>query len=475
MKLSIGYLNDVHGYLEPHPELFFEGKEKLIRTAGGYARIMTLVKQMKAENPHTLVFDGGDTFHGTLPLIQSKGEAIMPLLKAFGFSAMVGHWDFAYGAEQLLKLQAGMGYPVLGINVYKKDAGLLLDPYRIIETGGLKIGVIGICSNIIDKTMPKEFSDGITVTDGMKELPDATQVVKKEGADLIILLSHNGYPQDIKMLSEIPGIDVCLSAHTHNRLFEPTLVGESIIIQCGCHGAFLGKLDLFIDKGKISDYKYQLVPVTDAIEEDMQTKEMIEEIMKPYQHLKGEIVGETTGLLHRYNTLGSSMDDLLLRSICGAAKTSVAFSNGWRYGIPVAPGKLTNWDLYNIVPMNPPVSVVELTGSEIIKMLEENLERTFSSEPMLQMGGYVKRAVGLHVYLRIENPKGHRIQQVFIGDQALDKQQTYKVAFITSQGVPENIGHNRRDLDIDVIKAVTDYLQQHHPYRPHKEASFTLV
>lgn len=475
MKLSIGYLNDVHGYLEPHPELFFEGEEKLIRTAGGYARIMTLVKQMKAENPHTLVFDGGDTFHGTLPLIQSKGEAIMPLLKAFGFSAMVRHWDFAYGAEQLLKLQTGMAYPVLGINVYKKDAGLLLDPYIIIETGGLKIGVIGICSNIIDKTMPKEFSDGINVTDGMKELPSAIQAVKKEGADLVFLLSHNGYPQDIKMLSEIPGIDVCLSAHTHNRLFEPTLVGESIIIQCGCHGAFLGKLDLFIDKGKISDYSYQLVPVTDAIAEDLQTKAMIGEIMRPYQQLKEEFVGETTGLLHRYDTLGSSMDDLLLRSVCDAAKTSLAFSNGWRYGSPISPGKLTKWDLYNMVPMNPPVSVVELTGSEIIKMLEENLERTFSSNPMLQMGGYVKRAVGLHVYLRIENPKGHRIQQLFIGEQPVEKDKAYRAAFITSQGVPENLGRNRADLDVNVVEAITVFLQKHNPYEPLKGSAYQLV
>ncbi|TCK83627.1 bifunctional metallophosphatase/5'-nucleotidase [Albibacterium bauzanense] len=475
MKLSIGYLNDVHGYLEPHPELFFEGEEKLIRTAGGYARIMTLVKQMKAENPHTLVFDGGDTFHGTLPLIQSKGEAIMPLLKAFGFSAMVGHWDFAYGAEQLLKLQAGMGYPVLGINVYKKDAGLLLDPYIIIETGGLKIGVIGICSNIIDKTMPKEFSDGITVTDGMKELPGAIQAVKKEGADLVFLLSHNGYPQDIKMLSEIPGIDVCLSAHTHNRLFEPTPVGESIIIQCGCHGAFLGKLDLFIDKGKISDYSYQLVPVTDAVAEDLQTKAMIEEIMRPYQQLKEEFVGETTCLLDRYDTLGSSMDDLLLRSVCDAAKTSLAFSNGWRYGSPISPGKLTKWDLYNMVPMNPPVSVVELTGSEIIKMLEENLERTFSADPMLQMGGYVKRAIGISVYLRIENPKGHRIQQLFIGEEPVEKDKTYKAAFITSQGVPENLGRNRADLGVDVVEAITVFLQKHNPYEPLKGSSYQLV
>lgn len=475
MKLSIAYLNDVHGYLEPHNELFFEGMEKKVGSAGSYARIMTLVKNIRKENPNTLVFDGGDTFHGTLPLIESKGEAILPVLKQFGFSAMVGHWDFAYGADQLVKLQQALGYPVLGINVYKSDGSLLLDPYLLIDVENIKIGVIGICSNIIDKTMPKNFSDGLTVTDGMKELPEAIRAIKDKGADLVFLLSHNGYPQDIKMLVEIPGIDVCFSAHTHNRLFEPTVVNGSIVIQCGCHGAFLGKLDLLIDHAKIQGYEYELIPITDSIEEDPQISEIVEQIMEPYKYLQTQYIGETTGLLHRYNTMGSSMDDLLLRAVCLAAKTDLAFSNGWRYGAPIPAGKISKWDLYNMIPMNPPVSVVELTGEEIIKMLEQNLERTFSADPMMQMGGYVKRAVGLHVYLRIENPKGSRIQQAFVGDKPLDKNQTYQVAFVTSQGVSEKLGTGRKDLDIDVVEAITNFLHKHNPYDPLKESSYMLI
>ncbi|MBC7411642.1 MAG: bifunctional metallophosphatase/5'-nucleotidase, partial [Bacteroidia bacterium] len=104
MKLSIAYINDVHGYLEPHPELFYLGGKEVIATAGGYSRIASVVKDIRKKNSNTLVFDGGDTFHGTLPLIQSQGEAIIPILNKLGFSAMVGHWDFAYGPEQLKKL-----------------------------------------------------------------------------------------------------------------------------------------------------------------------------------------------------------------------------------------------------------------------------------------------------------------------------------------------------------------------------------
>ena len=197
MKLSIAYINDVHGYLEPHPELFYLGGKEIIETAGGYARIASLVKNIRKNNSNTLLFDGGDTFHGTLPVVQSKGEALIPILNKMGFNAMVGHWDFAYGPEQLKKLAGKLNYPVLGINVYKEDGSLFLPPYIITNVEDLKIAVIGICSNIIDKTMPKHFSEGLKITDGVKELPIMVQRVKDEGANLIILLSHNGFPQDV--------------------------------------------------------------------------------------------------------------------------------------------------------------------------------------------------------------------------------------------------------------------------------------
>ncbi|MES2873814.1 5'-nucleotidase C-terminal domain-containing protein [Daejeonella sp. JGW-45] len=475
MKLSIAYLNDVHGYLEPHPELMFDAESRETKVMGGYSRIYSLIKDIRRQNLNTLVLDGGDTFHGTLPVVKSKGEAIVPVLNKIGFNAMVGHWDFAYGPDQLLKLNDQLNYPVLGINVYKNDETLFLKPFIIQAVESVKIAIIGICSNIIDKTMPENFSDGLKITDGTEELPRYIEQVKMEGADLVFLLSHNGYPQDIKMLSEIKGIDVCLSAHTHNRLSEPSLINDTILIQCGCHGSFLGHLELEILDKQINSYKYQLIPVNDSIEPDKEMDQLIEAIMKPYQKLQKEHVGETSILLDRYNTLESSMDDLLLQSIKETSSADIAFSNGWRYGVPIPAGPVNRWDLFNIIPMNPPVSVVELTGKEILDMLEENLERTFSADPMKQMGGYVKRCLGLTAYIRIENPKGFRLQDVFIGKEHLRPGSIYKVAFVTQQGVPKNLGKNRIDLSIHVVDALTSFLQKNSPYRPHLPKSFSLI
>ena len=360
MKLSIGYVNDVHGYLELHSELFYRGAEEITRVTGGYARIASIFKNIQRENPNTLFFDGGDTFHGTLPLIQSKGEAIIPILNQLNFSAMVGHWDFAYGPQQLKNLATQLTYPVLGINVYNEDGSLFLQPYIIKQIENVKIAVIGICSNIIDKTMPKHFSEGLKITDGNAELPIIVEQVKEEGADIIILLSHNGFPQDVEMLSKAQGINICLSAHTHNRLYEAVKINDTILIQCGCHGSFVGHLTVDIEERKIVDYNYQLITVSENIIADEVAKAMVEKIMQQYRYLQNEQVGTTQIILHRYNTLESSLDDFLLSAIQYATKSEIAFSNGWRYGVPVNKGVITKWDLYNIIPMNPVISTVEL-------------------------------------------------------------------------------------------------------------------
>lgn len=459
MELSIGFINDVHGYLEPHPELFYGKDGEFIKTAGGYAKIASVFEKIRKENEHTLFFDGGDTFHGTLPVVASRGEVLIPILNKLSFSAMVGHWDFAYRPEHLLALDKLLNYPILGVNVYKDDGTLLLKPYSFIEVGNQKIAVIGICANIIDKTMPAKFKQGIYVTDGMDEINGYVKEVKGLGASLVILLSHNGYPQDIELLKSTTGIDICLSAHTHNRIYEPVKVKDTIIIQCGCHGSFVGHLKLSIVDNKIINYQYKLIEVNEDVASHKPVEHIVNDIMASYRNLQEDVVGRTNTILHRYDAFSSSMDNLLLKAISKAAGVNIAFSNGWRYGAPIDKGNITMWDLYSMVPMNPIISTVDMTGQEIIDMLEENFERTFSANPMKQMGGYCKRYLGLQIKFHIENPYGYRIEEIYYENEHLKKQKTYKVAYITEQGVSEKYGTNRTHLKVTAVQALVDYLK----------------
>ena len=476
--LSIVQMNDSHAYFDLHQEMFWQGDHAVYRPAGGYARITTIVKQIRAETQgRTLFCDCGDTLHGTYPALNTEGQALVPVLNSLGLDAMTAHWEFAYGPKIFNQRVAELSYPMLANNVYDKETNkLVYRSYIIKEIGGLRIGLVGIASNIVDKTMPPSYSEGISFTLGKDELPPIIDVLRtQEKVDLIVLVSHLGFPQEMKLLSEVQGIDVCLSGHTHNRLYKPVLQGKTLVIQSGCHGSFLGRLDLELDKGQIVDYRHRLIEVEAAIQPDPIVDDLVRQALAPYTNDLSEVVGETATALNRGTTLEATMDNFLLQALFESTGAQLAFSNGWRYGAPIVPGKITLNDLYNIIPMNPPVSTVELAGEEIKAMLEENLERTFSCDPYQQMGGYVKRCLGLNVYFKIENPTGHRIQKLFAGNEEVQPERYYTAAFVTPQGVAQKYGRNRENRPERIIDALRTYLAGHRPLYAELRGAFVAV
>lgn len=460
-KLTILQMNDSHGYLDLHQELFWEGDHAKYELAGGYARIAAIFNQIRNEmEGKTLVFDCGDTIHGTYAAVKTKGEAMIPILNYLNFDAMTAHWEFAYGPDHFKKLTKKLNYPMLAVNCYYKSSDkLVFDPWIIKEVSGLRVGIIGIAANIVDKVMPDSFSRGIYFTLGNHELPFyINKLREEEKVDLIFVISHLGFPQEMKLAEEVDGIDVLLSAHTHNRLYRPAMVNNTVLIQSGCHGSFIGKLDLNItDKQKIK-FKHQLITVNESIEPDQHVEDMVNKVLDPDRDWLNQIAGHTLTGLNRNTVLESTMDNFLLKSLIAETGAQIAFSNGWRYGAPVPPGEITVNDLYNIIPVNPPVSMVELTGREIWMMMEENLEHTFSRDPYNQMGGYLKRCMGINLYFKVENPNGHRIQELFVRGKKLQMDNAYKVAYVTTQGVPLNYGRNREQLNFSAVENLKKYL-----------------
>lgn len=475
MELNILFINDVHGYLAPHPELFYDDTGEVIETVGGYARIAGLVQAIRNENPNTLLFDGGDTLHGTKPLVDTQGEVIVPILNALKPDAMVGHWDFGYGPQRLQTLSEQLMFPILGCNVFKEDGTNFLQPTMMLEKEGVKIGVIGICAMIVDKVMPEKMAKGLKFTSGVNEMPGYIKNLKAEGADAIVLLSHNGFPQDIALLKQVEGVDICLSAHTHNRIYKPIEINGAHVVQCGCHGAFMGKFTITFENNKIKNCNYELLKIDGSLPKSAEVEHLVDNTLKPYQELRTVVLGNTQEILHRYNTINSTMDNFLLKAIAHATKTDIAFSNGWRYGAPIPAGAITENDLYNITPMNPPISTVELTGAGIKEMLEENMERTFCKDPFGQMGGYIKRVLGLQINMRIENPNGNRIQEIYYEGLHIDLEKMYKVSFVTTQGVSKKYGKNRTEHNEKAVAAMKAFLKEHSNFRPDNIESFRLV
>ena len=461
-KLTILQINDTHGYLEEHQEMFWDAGDKKHEKIGGFAKISGYFKQVRGEcgADAVIALDNGDTLHGTFPAVNSKGEAFIEPLNALKLDAWTIHWDIVYGPDKLKELTQKLNYPLLAINGYHEESDeLAFQPSLVVTRGGIKVGIIGIAAYIIDKTFPKRISTGLRFTLGRDELPtEIKRLREKYGVELIIVLTHLGFPQDCQLASEVDGIDILLSGHTHNRTFEPTYINGAAIIQSGCHASFVGRLDVEMENGKVSNVSHDLVVLDESIEADAEMRKMVDDIYEPHREMLAEKVGETETDLNRYTTLEATMDNFLLDAIAETAGTEIAFSNGWRYGAPVPKGDITVNDLWNIIPTNPPISLVEMTGAEMWEMMEENLERTFSSDAYKQMGGFVKRCRGVHIYFKIENPAKERIQEFFAEGERLQTDKTYTVAFVTEQGVPKKYGTNRRDLDIKAIDALRNYL-----------------
>ena len=461
VNFTILQINDTHGYFELHNELYWIGDRAVYRNAGGYARIANLFKEVRNEkHGKVIALDNGDTIHGTFPAVNSKGQALVPILNKLELDAMTAHWEFAYGPDNFRKIVYKLNFPMLAINCYEKKSNILVfPPFKIIEFDDLRIGIIGIAATIVDKTMPKHFSEGIYFTLGNKELPVyIKQLRETEKVDLIVVLSHLGYPQEIKLAKEVDGIDVLLSGHTHNRLYEPVVVNGSIVIQSGCHGSFVGRLDLEVENGRIRKFEHRLINVDESVKPDPEIESIVNKSLDEHRNMLSNVVGKTKTALNRNMVMESTMDNFLLQALVAVSGEKIAFSNGWRYGAPVVAGPILLNDLWNIIPTNPKVSICKISGAELFDMMEENLELTFSCDPYKQMGGYVKRCLGLNIFFKVENPKGSRIQDFFVNGKRLDKSMIYNACFVTTQGVPEKYGVDREILHINAIEALEEYL-----------------
>jgi len=175
---------------------------------------------------------------------------------------------------------------------------------------------------------------------------------EEERIDLVVVVSHMGLPLDVKLASLINGIDVILSGHSHDRITRPILENGCIIIQSGASSSFLGRLDLTVEWGHITDFKHQLIPLfTDKYEDDPEVAQIVEEILYPYRQKLDLVVGKISTPLHRMTLNESPMDRLITDSYLHHTDADIAFSHGWRYGSSILPGPVTVKELYQIIPV----------------------------------------------------------------------------------------------------------------------------
>jgi sulfur-oxidizing protein SoxB len=419
--------------------LDYTAAAKTYGKVGGFAHLATLVQRVRAERPHSLLLDGGDTWQGSGVSLWTKGADMIAASKLLGVEIMTAHWEFTYGADRVkeaIQKELAGKIEFLAQNVKTQDFGdPVFKPYAIRKVGGVPIAVIGQAFPYTPIANPRYFVADWTFGIQEEELQKHVRVVRAKGAHVVVLLSHNGTDIDLKLASRVSGIDVILGGHTHDAIPQPTVVknrgGSTLVTNAGSNGKFLAVLDLDVRGGKLAGYRYRLLPVfANLLPADAAMAKLIEETRAPHKAKLDEKLAVTEGLLYRRGNFNGTFDQLICDAMLEAKGADISFSPGFRWGTTILPGQpITMEDLMDQTAITYPyATLTELTGTQIKDILEDVCDNLFNPDPYKQQGGDMVRTGGL-TYACAPNAKmGGRILDMRLGGKPLDPDKKYKVA-----------------------------------------------
>ncbi|MEE9209556.1 MAG: thiosulfohydrolase SoxB [Kiloniellales bacterium] len=384
---------------------------------GGLDRLATLIKAIRAERPgRTLLLDGGDTWQGSYTSLASQGADMVEAMNALGVEAMTAHWEFTYGTERVEELIGALAFPFLAGNVRDTEWDEeVFDAAASFERGGVRIAVIGQAFPYTPVANPGYMIPTWSFGIREKSLRERVAKVRAAGAQLVVLLSHNGFDTDRKLAGRVDGIDVLLSAHTHDALPVALEIDGTLMISSGSHGKFLSRLDLEIKDGRVADYRFKLIPVfADAIAPDPEMAALVQRIRAPHEAELGRVLGRTEGLLYRRGNFNGTFDDLICRALIEERDAEIALSPGFRWGASLLPGQdITVEDVYSQTAITYPSAYrTEFTGAALKDVLEDVADNLFNPDPYYQQGGDMVRVGGMSYAIDIAKPIGRRISEL---------------------------------------------------------------
>jgi len=381
---------------------------------GGLDRMATLVKSIRAERPdNTLLLDGGDTWQGSYTALKTQGKDMVDVMNALGVDAMTAHWEFTYGTDRVEELKDSLNFPFLAGNVVDNEwQESVFDSTATFERGGVKIAMIGQAFPYTPVANPRymipSWSFGIREKLVQKRVDEA----RAEGAELVVLLSHDGFDVDRKLASRVKGIDVILTGHTHDALPHVVKVGKTLLVASGSHGKFLARLDLEVKNKQVTDYAFRLIPVfSDAIAPDPEMAALIQKIRAPHEKELNRVLGRTDSLLYRRGNFNGTFDDLICQALLEERDAEISLSPGFRWGSSLPPGAdITVDHVYHQTAITYPNAYrSKMTGKLLKDILEDVADNLFNTDPYYQQGGDMVRVGGMAYTIDIHKPIGSRI------------------------------------------------------------------
>lgn len=489
VEIRILGTNDVHAYLRPlyyryldeikpwgrqSREGDYVAKAALQGKLGGMANVAAVIERLRAEKPgRTLLLDAGDTWHGAGLSVFDKGVSMVKIMNAMGYDAMApGNWEFIYDKEHLLDLVDLAEFPVVAYNVTDPEWDEPAFPqYVIRQTGGLKVAVIGIAypwtaltSSVLGSA--GEWKFGLREEEARALIAD---IRAEEDPDLVVAISHGGFGMDQKFARRVDGIDVLLSGHTHDEIYDPVVWNDTIVYQGGAHGKFVSRLDVTVEDKKVTGYSYDLVMVRPSeVEPDPEVRRLVDEAYRPHEARLNEVVGANYALIFRRDFWQSPMGALLTDALRAVTGAEIAFFPAWRYGATLLPGKVTVEDVYNLVPSDGRIVTYSMSGSAIRRLMENVLDGVVGADPYARVGGDMIQFSGMELTFDLYNPSGERVVSLLVDGRPIEPERPYSVASVHTRFQNNPLfGAQRIDEDGPVfVEALIEYIRDHSPLRP---------
>jgi sulfur-oxidizing protein SoxB len=412
----------------------FERAARRYGKVGGFAHLAALVKRLRADRPHALLLDGGDTWQGSATALWSKGADMIGAQKLLGVDLMTAHWEFTFGAERVMaavKSELG-GVEFLAQNVKTTDfEDPVFKPYSLRSVNGVSLAIIGQAFPYTPVANPRYMVPEWTFGIQESRLQRLVDEVRGKGAQLVVLLSHNGMDVDLKLAARVRGIDAILGGHTHDGVPAPVAVGRTLVTNAGSNGKFLAVLDLEVGAGGVAGYRYRLLPVfSNLLPADPAMASYIEETRKPFQQKLGETLATTEGLLYRRGNFNGTWDQLILDALIEVKGAQIAFSPGFRWGTTLLPGDAITFEhlMDQTAITYPYTTLTDMTGGQIKAILEDVADNLFNPDPYLQQGGDMVRVGGMTYACEPGAKIGRRISDMRLGGRPMEEAKRYKVA-----------------------------------------------
>lgn len=436
-NVTLLHTNDIESVYEP-VEAFWNPE---ITHIGGIPYMATLIKETRAKEETSFLFDAGDIFTGSLAK-KTQGKLSFDLYSAMGYDAItLGNHEFEYGWETLKQNMPRAAYPVLNANIkFEQNDAPFAQPYTIIERDGVRVGVIGVMGiDAFYNTMWKGNRKGLTIDDPIEVTQFWIDKIRDE-VDMIVVLTHQnktapmqtdkeadpevqrGFDEDYAMAGKLKGADVIFGGHSDHGLWKPVVhpdTGTVIGLTFG-QGKYLGYTKFAVDTEK-HDVKLldgKLIPVeSDKLARDEKTSQLIEDARSGHPELTTEIATLDKASKRRYYR-ESDIGNLVADMMRDAGDADIGMISSGSIRVDLNPGPVTKENVMDLFPFTDKLTVVELTGKQVKELLEYSYTLPYG----------LAQFSGIESKYDSRKPEGERLISVKVNGKALADDEKYRVA-----------------------------------------------